>query len=1244
MKRILSIFLALVFCFSVSLSPSQVSAQTPPLQMGVNKQASASGNVGETASRWVIDPEVTFIGKNAARAGDFLDWALKNYNWVCVNKVNERQCDDSNNPIAQYWSLIVLYIVVPMLFVVILATSLVIIITRGKSLTIMKFIPRFIAVVLLIVFSYSLLQFLYQFTDMIQGFFLRSNTNNPCPPDCISQKDLLYVGWDYESFIGLRLLGDKYAESAFISLLLTKLTALTYFVMVFILLVRKIILWFFIIVSPVFPILLLYYPVRNTAKIWIGEFFRWLLYAPLFAIFLNGLVYLWKHQIPLVFVNQNIGNPSLIKYPTAVNILLGGPQQLVTPNNSINLVETFALYVVSLIMLWIVILLPWILLQIFLDYASNFAPGDTAVMKTLVNMATTNKQPPGGGTGPQPGEGAAISLPFAKKFSIPKDLQPGPTGAAKELTIQHASVTATMAQPLTIGNMNNAQVNAQVVALANVKVPTLRDIAKYDTALMSQDQNKQVEVTRITQQLEKIANPNVVTNTVERNQIIEIHEKGQQGNLVASNIMNAASVASRRNSQVSNQEVKNVLSQIANPASSVNTNREKMSKLNEVLVKESKNTSKNNQSQLAQSILSVNEKTSDKEISRINDQLKLASNTQLGKSITNAITQGSQSSTQIKTVLKQVANPDSIVHTADKQSVTKLKATLEKASKEGNELASSILKVNDKTSMEELEALQAKISDAKKKGEPIATELSALAQQSTMLPQANRVQTVNKADYQAVRDMWKQNYQNLEVPQGMAGTRAEWIKDDIASIDQTIALLSSPDQDKVKEGMDQVSNLLPFLMMGGFSQTEIVEYLKAKQEAAKDVSKALAIDEEEKVSVNATTTHAEKAMAATMEATVDAPATGSTASSGSTTDNEEDESPLSALNQTNVANNDNAVSYSQPAAQNEIFNMVDLKVPKLQDIALYETRVLKKDETRTAEIEKVQKVLNKIANPQDIQDTNERAQFEKVRQTLLEEKEKGNVTAQALLNVAVKAGGKPAEHTKAILSQIANPSLATIEADKQRYNELHETLTKASAEGNELAKSILTTHDATSVEDIQKLREKLNEAKAKGEPVAQSILNTLPDDAIVPDSNVLQSVSDTDYDEVKKLWIENYKTLPVPGEYGSEATGRIAWITADVKSIEETINLLNTNDTEKQSEGMKRVAEILPMLMLGGFSNSEIVGYLKAKVEAGQTVIAELQKDEEGKVTVEASTSQETTQQTLSASEDAEKKEGESGA
>src|SRR3989344_2840393 len=210
---------------------------------------------------------------------------------------------------------------------------------------------------------------------------------------------------NYTDFEGLRRFGQEYDESAFITLLLVRLTAITYYVMTGVLLIRKIILWFFIVLSPVFPLLLFFRPVRNTGKIWIGEFFRWLLYAPLFAIFLHGLVVLWKSGtgIPLAF-NFAGAKAGEVIYPTAVNILIGGPGQQIfynspTNSNSVNLQDTFALYVVALLMLWVVIILPFLLLKIFLDFLNNFSFGESVLIKQLIAGGSSLV---GRGTGGQP--------------------------------------------------------------------------------------------------------------------------------------------------------------------------------------------------------------------------------------------------------------------------------------------------------------------------------------------------------------------------------------------------------------------------------------------------------------------------------------------------------------------------------------------------------------------------------------------------------------------------------------------------------------------------------------------------------------------------------------------------------------------------------------------------------------------------------------------------------------------------
>jgi hypothetical protein len=88
----------------------------------------------------------------------------------------------------------------------------------------------------------------------------------------------------------------------------------------------------------------------------------------------------------------------------------------------------------------------------------------------------------------------------------------------------------------------------------------------------------------------------------------------------------------------------------------------------------------------------------------------------------------------------------------------------------------------------------------------------------------------------------------METPVGPNGTPVDkhtFIQDDISNITETINLLSSEDQANVDKGMERVANILPFLLLGGFSKTEVISYLKAKMEAAKTVIAAVDTKAEE---------------------------------------------------------------------------------------------------------------------------------------------------------------------------------------------------------------------------------------------------------------------------------------------------------------------------------------------------------------------------------------------------------------
>ncbi len=718
------------------------------------------------ATGWHKDPEVTFVGKTASRSAQFLDWTLQNYNWICVTKISEGQCDNTGDPLITFWATIrnIVYAIIA-LFV--LATAFILIITRGQNITVMRFIPRFIFIVVLIYFSFTLVQFIYTATDIVQGFFLKPGSTY------ISTKDLLYMGFNYD-FQGFRYVDDKgtYDESAFISLLLVRLTAITYYVMTGILIVRKIILWFFIIISPIFPLLIFYKPLRNTAKIWLGEFFRWLLYAPLFAVFLQGLVVVWKAGIPLAF-NTTAAKAGTVVYPTAISILLGGPGQEIfykgpLNSNSVNQPDTFALYVVALLMLWVVILLPFLLLKIFLDYLGTLSIDSGLIMRNIKNRQLPFLGPSGSPSVPPapPGKtqpsGMAKSLPFfsGHAAAVPVHYQTSVQSSVKEST--------------------------EILKSANLSVPRMRDIANYETSLMSDKALARAQVSTVNSTLAKIANPAAATSISEREKFSTVRQKlleqKQKGNPIAASVLSASAVT---------------VTNTASATSSATT------------------------------------------------------------SATNVTTRQEQVA-HVSRVLKEISNPAAVVGITQQQKAAKLKQELFDKKQKGDKLAASILETQEQieksSTVEQKEQSETKLIEellvAEKNGDTLAKELLPAAVEQTKtesLPMVNRVQQVSLEDYEEVRKLWTENYQTIEPPKALNGeqvNREEWIKNDIDKINQAITLLSGVDQQRVNQGMSMVSSILPFLLIGGFSKSEVIAYLKAKMEAGKEVLNSLKKKEE----------------------------------------------------------------------------------------------------------------------------------------------------------------------------------------------------------------------------------------------------------------------------------------------------------------------------------------------------------------------------------------------------------------
>ena len=359
---------------------------------------------------------------------------------------------------------------------------------------------------------------------------------------------------------------------------------------------------------------------------------------------------------------------------TAINILLGGPGQTIGISNSVNLRDTFALYVVALLMLWVVILLPFLLLQIFLDYLSNVSIAENPIYKSIAqkNIPWLNR-PIGGTPPPPPGQpptlpgafGMAKSLPFFNK----KTMQ------IPTIRTESISTSTTMRE------------TRDVMRQANLTIPKMRDIARFETSMISNNATSHQEVSRFNQTLEKIAKPTTVTMPT------------------------------------------------------------------------------------------------------------------------------------------------------DKKTFTTVKEKLVTQKEKGDTLASSVLSAS---------RVSSKIASVKE----------------VKLPAVNKVQQVSIEEYEEVKKMWEENYHTMDAPKSIDGKitdKETWVKSDVEKITETINLLSSADQQNVDKGMEMVANILPFLLVGGFSKTEVVAYLKAKLEAGKTVLSDLAKKNEDEDTMVETQTKKEPA-------------------------------------------------------------------------------------------------------------------------------------------------------------------------------------------------------------------------------------------------------------------------------------------------------------------------------------------------------------------------------------------------
>ncbi len=428
---------------------------------------------------WTDDEEVTIQGRSNERARQFIYW------------VTTHAAIDNHPALTKVWSTArnLSY------FFVILTAALlglgIIIGQRTNFETGIKLWPavtRIVTSLLYISFSATIVITIVQLSDIMMKFFIEN----------LGGKDLFNIyfsGISQESnysFYGIKDLNIGAQESIKTQLFMLKLTNISYYFMGGMLLLRKIILWFLLFVSPFLAILLSFAFIKNVGMIWIGVFFQWVFYGPLLALFLGGLATIWKAGIPFIFDFSRSGTAAGYIYPTATNITWGGPAQRLTPLNNINYIDPYVEYIITLIMLWAVTFFPWWLLRIFRDYCCEGINAMKNMMLSAIN----------------PGKGGAPS-PILSPVNLSSNL-----GAA--LKIPRETETSVRTRIETVEEIKKARTE-EITQSLNIKASKITDIAHFET-------NKTVNET-VNKNINYLKNPIQAPTSSERQKYMNIRSE-----------------------------------------------------------------------------------------------------------------------------------------------------------------------------------------------------------------------------------------------------------------------------------------------------------------------------------------------------------------------------------------------------------------------------------------------------------------------------------------------------------------------------------------------------------------------------------------------------------------------------------------------------------------------------------------------------------------------------------------------
>ena len=1156
---------------------------------------------------WAEDAEITALGKASERSRQFIFWAIS------------RGSVDQAIPLKQIWSMnrnIALSFMILVSAVLGLAIALSARLRSGYKFSVQSAIMKVGLSVLYIALSATIVFTLVALSEIIMRFFIETLGGDRVFNTYFGSRsgELNYV-----DFVGCRDLNIRVNEGANTEIFLLKVSIITHYMMGIMLILRKILLWFLLLVSPFLPLLLSFPLIRNTGRIWIGVFFQWIFYGPLFALFFGTTAKLFFDGIPFIFDFSRIERAIGYVYPTAIIITYGGPAQRLNGLNNANYIDTFAEYIISLVLWWAATWFPWWLLRIFRD---DCCDGIYAIKNAIYGYFDKPTKP-SPSTPPPPNRPPKFDLPPPEPLQIRPDTKSRDTRDQKVPTVSLENF-----------NMVRQAKTTDIIATLNLQATTLKDVAKLETS--------KTLITTAKQNFSMLSNPLTAQTATDRQKFLNLRTElftraSTKNDTFAQYILSTTARSSqqyinRRNeiaksmdsvvNTISNQRVNNLAQSVAQStygpvttstnvsvsdvnsvvnnqqtiSSIVNKTKTEASSVKQILQAYARE-GERSFNQIVDSIATVTQNTREKVREVLVETIQTITAEKINSMVNNVDVMNSlvektrTDSSVIKQVLQmyaQVAEQPfnqavDTIASSMKASKLKIKEILKESLNVLN--AERVIRTTNRVVNNIVENQTMLQSIASGAGSSVLTTKQVLVTYlqhlgSSFAEVVNRIADSTHVSREQIRAILQETYgivsraQTVQRIARVVTADRTHMNEMLRQLD-TLATTSAKsvstthisDTEVARRSETQVAALKKI-----FEDTTVATYTRELlKRSTSDVQLINLIQETtglSKKQVEETITQLSRAPSITDETTL----TQLQRESGVST-----EKVLQVVG--NVVKRAQAVSTIAPL-EKEILTQIDTY---LTTAHISDTEVTRRSETQVAALKKIFEDATVATYTKELlkQSTSDVQLISLIQETT-------GLSKKQVEETITQLSRAPSITDETTLTQLQRESGVSTEKVLQ--------IVKEAVKHSQVAKDVVAPLDEDQ-ESVHMLTQQLETALNPETQVDQTI--PLPEDE--------QSLEE--YEEIRQLWIEQYRTGEVP--LSEDVHNRMEWIEQDIAIITDILTKLISKDENERQQALDEVGFILPVFLMNNLSGKQLITYLKAKVSAAKEVRVELKKKEE---------------------------------